>query len=187
MEMIENITFNEDLVLGGLINNVSKSPTYVQINNTDNPYLSTGNFSANTIYDDPSLDFPQNISTLTNESTASIYETFMDDSRHWVQKVLVPLVMCFGVVGNSVSMVVLTRRKMRSSTNSYLTALAISDLLYLIFVFFLSLKHHPDMQHPSHWLYWHYVRYALWLTDASRPGSCDKETQWTLHHSHFTY
>lgn len=111
-----------------------------------------------------------NTTTSTFDSSADSYanyERFMDESRHWVQRVMVPLVMCVGVVGNSVSMVVLTRRKMRSSTNSYLTALAISDLLYLVFVFSLSLKHHPDIKHPRHWFYWQYFRYALWLTDAS--------------------
>ncbi|XP_066979067.1 FMRFamide receptor-like [Macrobrachium rosenbergii] len=198
MEMIENITLNENLVFWGMLN-ASMGPNYSRTSSNDIPFSNAEeeNFENFPFYDDtPLVDFPQNISTFANLSEASssnstpsapssaspssssssaasgsIYETFMDESRHWVQKVLVPLVMCVGVVGNSVSMVVLTRRKMRSSTNSYLTALAISDLLYLIFVFFLSLKHHPDMQHPRHWLYWQYVRYALWLTDASSSTS----------------
>ena len=114
----------------------------------------------------PDTAFTSNASLLGSSNYAG-YERFMDESRHWVQKVFVPLVMCVGVVGNSVSMVVLTRRKMRSSTNSYLTALAISDLLYLVFVFSLSLQHHPNIKHPRHWFYWQYFRYALWLTDAS--------------------
>lgn len=114
----------------------------------------------------PDTSFSSNASLHSSSSYAG-YERFMDESRHWVQKVFVPLVMCVGVVGNSVSMVVLTRRKMRSSTNNYLTALAISDLLYLVFVFSLSLQHHPNIKHPRHWFYWQYFRYALWLTDAS--------------------
>ncbi|XP_037789424.1 FMRFamide receptor-like [Penaeus monodon] len=60
---------------------------------------------------------------------------------------------------------------MRSSTNNYLTALAISDLLYLVFIFSLSIRHHPGMDHPHHWFYWHYFRYALWLTDATSSTS----------------
>ncbi|XP_042212463.1 FMRFamide receptor-like [Homarus americanus] len=107
----------------------------------------------------------------TTSSNYASYERFMDESRHWVQRVLVPLVMCVGLVGNAVSMVVLTRRKMRSSTNNYLTALAISDLLYLVFVFSLSLQHHPDIKQPRHWFYWQYFRYGLWLTDASSSTS----------------
>ncbi|KAK3850345.1 hypothetical protein Pcinc_042947, partial [Petrolisthes cinctipes] len=131
--------------------NLSSSPTTT----TESPYFNSSDAST--------------INNTLSESASSLaaYNKFMDESRHWVQRVLVPLVMCLGVVGNSVSMVVLTRRKMRSSTNNYLTALAISDLLYLVFVFSLSLQHHPDIKHPRHWFYWQYVRYAFWLTDAS--------------------
>lgn len=120
-------------------------------------------------FDDLGLEGLANASSTPNATRVnpSYAERFMVESRHWVQRVLVPLVMCLGVVGNSVSMVVLTRRRMRTSTNNYLTALAISDLLYLVFVFSLSLQHHPDIKHPRHWFYWQYFRYGLWLTDAS--------------------
>ncbi|KAK8742479.1 hypothetical protein OTU49_001905 [Cherax quadricarinatus] len=99
------------------------------------------------------------------------YKTFLAGSRYVVQRVLVPVVLIVGVVGNAVTIVVLTRRQMRSSTNNYLTALAISDLLYLVFIFSLSIRHHPGMSRPHHWFYWHYSRYALWLTDASSSTS----------------
>lgn len=133
--------------------------------------------------------FASNTSLFATSSNYAPYERFMDESRHWVQKVLVPLVMCVGVVGNSVSMVVLTRRKMRSSTNNYLTALAISDLLYLVFVFSLSLQHHPNIKHPRHWFYWQYFRYALWLTDASSKTHITHTiyTTHTTHTSHTTH
>lgn len=119
---------------------------------------------------DPALDSP--IPALTNETnngTAEMdeYAAFLAGSRYVVQRILVPVVLVLGVVGNTVTIVVLTRRQMRSSTNSYLTALAISDMLYLIFIFSLSIQHHPGMNRPHHWFYWHYFRYALWLTDAS--------------------
>lgn len=100
-------------------------------------------------------------------SEDSGYAAFLAGSRYVVQRVLVPVVLVVGVVGNAVTIVVLTRRQMRSSTNNYLTALAISDLLYLVFIFSLSIRHHPGMSRPHHWFYWHYFRYALWLTDAS--------------------
>lgn len=121
----------------------------------------------------PSLNLTAGVSEGVNETALpaadddDVYATFLDVSRYVVQRVLVPLVLVVGVVGNSVTIVVLTRRQMRSSTNNYLTALAISDLLYLVFIFSLSIRHHPGMDHPHHWFYWHYFRYALWLTDAS--------------------
>ncbi|XP_050738833.1 FMRFamide receptor-like isoform X2 [Eriocheir sinensis] len=123
---------------------------------------------------DPTLDSPTPaLVNGTDNATAEMHEyaPFLAGSRYVVQRVLVPVVLVLGVVGNTVTIVVLTRRQMRSSTNSYLTALAISDLLYLVFIFSLSIRHHPGMNKPHHWIYWHYFRYALWLTDASSSTS----------------
>jgi hypothetical protein len=47
-------------------------------------------------------------------------------------RVLLPLVVCFGIVGNVLSLCVLTRKEMASPTNCFLTALAISDLSLLL-------------------------------------------------------
>ena len=52
------------------------------------------------------------------------------------------MVVCLGVVGNILNMVVLTRRSMMNSTNCYLAALAAFDILYLVFSLTLSLKHY---------------------------------------------
>ncbi|XP_045139070.1 FMRFamide receptor-like isoform X2 [Portunus trituberculatus] len=122
----------------------------------------------------PLLESPlPSLGNLTDDGPEEVHEyaPFLALSRFVVQRVLVPLVLVVGVVGNSVTIIVLTRRQMRSSTNFYLTALAISDLLYLVFIFSLSIRHHPGMNQPHHWLYWHYFRYALWLTDASSSTS----------------
>merc|ERR1711911_581091 len=69
-------------------------------------------------------------------------------------------------------MVVLTRRGMRSSTNTYLTALAIADFIYLVCVFWLSLKHYKDSttaMSPTvaafYTFYAYTWPYSLWLTD----------------------
>lgn len=58
---------------------------------------------------------------------------------------------------------------MRSSTNAYLTALAIADLLYLLCVFWLSLRHYPFLKEtPFLDSFFSYVfPYSLWLTDAA--------------------
>lgn len=66
-----------------------------------------------------------------------------------------------------VTVVVLTRRRMRSSTNTYLTALAISDLLHLVFVFTLSLEHYPNSHSADYFFYWVYRPFGLWLADAA--------------------
>lgn len=81
---------------------------------------------------------------------------------------LVPLVVVVGLVGNTATIVVLTRRRMRSSTNVYLTALAVSDLLYLIAVFLLSLQHYPGpgSMEPPYYIYWQFWPFILWLADS---------------------
>lgn len=70
-----------------------------------------------------------------------------------------------------VTVIVLTRPKMRSSTNTYLTALAIADLLYLIFVFTISLGHYPGIHSPNFYYYWQYHRIGIWLIDATGEAS----------------
>jgi len=66
-----------------------------------------------------------------------------------VQKVLMPLIVLVGCVGNTINITVLTRPSMRSSTNCYLTALAVCDMLYLIFAFTMSLKHYTQVLNIS--------------------------------------
>ncbi|KAK4288730.1 hypothetical protein Pmani_038260 [Petrolisthes manimaculis] len=134
-------------------------------NNDDNNFIPFDNTSTTDTTNNTNNNSNNTIiNTTTNNN---VYSSFLTISRYVVQRVLVPIVLVVGVVGNTVTIVVLTRRQMRSSTNNYLTALAISDLLYLVFTFTLSLRHHPGMDQPHHWVYWHYFRYALWLTDAS--------------------
>jgi hypothetical protein len=52
---------------------------------------------------------------------------------------------CLGLIGNFVSLVVLSQRSMRSSTYSYLAALAVCDMLVLIFTLALIAK---DVHRP---------------------------------------
>ena len=55
-----------------------------------------------------------------------------------VTHILIPVIAVLGVLGNVLNIVVLSRKWMRSSTNYYLTALAIYDILYLVFAFTLT-------------------------------------------------
>ncbi|ELT97523.1 hypothetical protein CAPTEDRAFT_213150 [Capitella teleta] len=70
--------------------------------------------------------------------------------RFIVQRLLTPVIVTFGVFGNLVNIVVLTRRWMNSSTNCYLTALAVCDILYLAFAMSMSFAHYPSIKNiPS--------------------------------------
>jgi len=60
-------------------------------------------------------------------------------------KVLSPLIVAFGCIGNIINIVVLTRKSMKSSTNRYLTCLAVYDILYLLFAFSMILKHYDHV------------------------------------------
>ncbi|GAB1606664.1 FMRFamide receptor-like [Argonauta hians] len=84
-------------------------------------------------------------------------------TRFIVQKICVPIVIFFGVVSNVLNIIVLTHKSMNTSTNVYLTVLAIFDTLYLIFSFTLSLKHFAQVKSVDAYIYW--IPYGHVLTD----------------------
>lgn len=57
------------------------------------------------------------------------------------------------------------RKRMRCTTNIYLTALAITDIAYLTFVLILSLKHYEYIKYHCE-LYWSLYGFIIWLCDA---------------------
>ena len=104
---------------------------------------------ATTDYADMRTSFSGNQTSPMNLSSRAV-ETFAESTalvvtRVVVQKVLTPAVVIFGLVGNTVNVAVLTRPSMKSSTNRYLTALAVYDMLYLILVSALSLSHYETI------------------------------------------
>lgn len=92
----------------------------------------------------------------TNDDTLAV-------TRFVVQKILVPIITSIGLCGNIVSIRVLTHRTMLSSTNCYLTALAIFDVLYLVFSFTLSLNHYEKIKEEL--FYKHWFPFGRVLTD----------------------
>ncbi|XP_037039195.1 uncharacterized protein LOC119076515 isoform X2 [Bradysia coprophila] len=91
----------------------------------------------------------------------------LNSLRYYFLRILVPCVAIIGILGNFVSVVVLTRRRMRCSTNIYLTALAVADIIYLLFVFILSWEHHPNIHHLKYKIYWAAFGLSHWISDAS--------------------
>ncbi|XP_041362081.1 FMRFamide receptor-like [Gigantopelta aegis] len=86
-------------------------------------------------------------------------------TRFVIQKVMVPIVVCLGVVGNVTNMAILTRRCMKSSMNSYMTALAAVDILYLVFSLTLSFVHYQSFSENQ--VYMHWFLYGRVFTDMS--------------------
>jgi hypothetical protein len=113
-----------------------------------------------------SLNFSNELTTQKNDLNYSYLE-FRDQSRFWIQRVLVPIISLIGVIGNSMTIVIMTRRRMRSSTNSYLAALATYDMLYLIFTFVLSLSHYPNANDIKYYYYWLLWPITLFICDVS--------------------
>ena len=84
-------------------------------------------------------------------------------TRLIVQHILVPIIVSGGVIGNVFNIIVLRNRKMRSSTNVYLTALAICDTLYLIFMFVLSFVNCGKENLSS--VAFHFIPYGRMISD----------------------
>src|SRR6218665_634875 len=112
--------------------------------------------------EDPLSFPPSTVSTISTTCSSSSFNSSssndrlihlrwqLDVTRFTVQKVITPALVGFGVVGNLVNIAVLTRRWMKSSTNCYLTGLAIYDVLYLILAYILSLNHFDSVR-TSYW------------------------------------
>lgn len=102
-----------------------------------------------------------------------IYAQFRDQSRFWIQRVAVPLLMVIGLFGNLITVIIMTRRGMRSTTNMYLAALAFVDMLYLVLTFILGLSHYPNMAEYKYYAYWKCRPFLMMLTDA-----CSNTSVW---------
>ncbi|XP_050532343.1 FMRFamide receptor-like [Daktulosphaira vitifoliae] len=107
----------------------------------------------------------ENCAELLDQTQKYCY--FRKDVHFWAQQALLPAVVAIGLVGNMLSVVVLTREPMKSSTSTYLTALAVSDLFYLLFVFTISFENYSWIVDADYYIYWKWYPYGLWLTDAA--------------------
>mgnify|MGYP003729593195 CR=1 FL=1 len=101
------------------------------------------------------------------------YALFRDQTRFWIQRVAVPLLMVIGLFGNLITVIIMTRRRMRSTTNMYLAALAVVDMLYLVLTFLLGLSHYPNMAGLKYYAYWRVRPFLMMLTDA-----CSNTSVW---------
>ncbi|VDP82819.1 unnamed protein product, partial [Schistosoma curassoni] len=68
-------------------------------------------------------------------------------------KILTPLLCLIGFISNIINIIILTREWMSSSTNIYLTAVSICDLLYLLFTYLFSLWLYPSIQQLTLYAY----------------------------------
>ena len=100
--------------------------------------------------------------------------------KFWINAVLTNIIVILGTVGNSLTIIILTRRAMRSSTNIYLTALAVWDIVVLICTALLiGLEAIPEFNVYRNYAYAYVVSYiypialiaqtaTIWLTVSLR-------------------
>ncbi|CAL1528695.1 unnamed protein product [Lymnaea stagnalis] len=72
---------------------------------------------------------PHNISTF---AWFNVSCSFLQMPEDFIKNIVEPIIVCFGIFGILLTLVVLTRKCMSNSCNCYLTALAIGDLMFLL-------------------------------------------------------
>ncbi|KAG8310363.1 hypothetical protein J6590_065545 [Homalodisca vitripennis] len=110
------------------------------------------------------MDCAENSTEIVDDDSAAVL--FRDGGRIWIHRGLQPLFCVVGLVGNLLTVVVLTRPRMRSSTNTYLAALALSDIAYLVTTWILTAEHYPDNKGSEYFWLWRHWGCLLWLHDA---------------------
>ncbi|KAG8265299.1 hypothetical protein J6590_097766 [Homalodisca vitripennis] len=118
------------------------------------------------------MDCAENSTEIVDDDSAAVL--FRDGGRFWIHRGLQPLFCVVGLVGNLLTVVVLTRPRMRSSTNTYLAALALSDIAYLVTTWILTAEHYPDNKGSEYFWLWRHWGCLLWLHDAFSKSQVNK-------------
>ncbi|CAO1403380.1 unnamed protein product [Diamesa tonsa] len=74
--------------------------------------------------------------------------------------------MILGILGNVLTLIVLSRPCIRSSTTVYLSSLAFADIFFLILIFIISKQFRADIHDQSHDLYWRMFGLSHWFYNA---------------------
>ena len=125
----------------------------------------------------PSLTTVSNIVGNNDGSDTQDYMAFYDNAQFVTGLICYPIICCLGLIGNSLILLVLGQMSMRTSTNVYLSALAVSDIIKLIndllyFFTVLFSKLHPETGNKmfgylypyAHFIFNMAVCIAAWLT-----------------------
>ena len=85
----------------------------------------------------------------------------------WINGIVTNVVVVLGLIGNTLTIIVLTRRAMRSSTNFYLCALAVWDAVVLIWTALLTgLQAVPALSYYTAHFYAYVVSYGRYIPNA---------------------
>ncbi|VDL11772.1 unnamed protein product [Hymenolepis diminuta] len=82
-----------------------------------------------------------------------LYQTRTYYARLIFAKILTPIICTTGIVVNIINIIVLTRSWMKSSTNVYLTAVSVTDMMYLFFSLLFTLYIYPTFNTSATYMY----------------------------------
>lgn len=95
---------------------------------------------------------------IDNETIHTMYNHVQVETT--IKQIVLPIICAFAIVGTLLTVIVLSRKNMCTSTNCYLMALAIADLLFLV-ILATTLADKQFMQDSKgHYMYLIYVTYA---------------------------
>lgn len=77
-----------------------------------------------------------------------------------IYQFVLPIICTFGIAGIILTVIVLSRKNMKTSTNCYLMALAIADLLFLVLLATILPSFTPSDHSQSDYLFHIYINYA---------------------------
>ncbi len=77
-----------------------------------------------------------------------------------IHRVILPIICACGILGIILTVIVLSRKNMCTSTNCYLIALAIADLLFLVFLSTILADNQLEMHSRPFYLYMIYITFA---------------------------
>lgn len=185
---INHHQLNQTMPINANHSNAALNQFSRSLNLLDSSLKNTTQF--NMTFSPSTLPFISSDNVKTSSGPDQIYIDILSSTRFWVQRIgeciqeifvnysflkfdfflniASPLVIIIGVIGNSMTIVIMTRKRMRSSTNVYLAALATVDMLYLTFTFILSIKHYPGINRPTPVtrLYWRLLPILMMAADA---------------------
>ncbi|XP_013394970.1 FMRFamide receptor-like [Lingula anatina] len=126
---------------------------------TDSRYLAKGTV----------LDDPLNASVTGNHSHSDPYKDFYVTARTVTGLYCFPVLCLFGIVGNFIALIVLNQKEMRTSTNAYFSALAVSDTVKLIndALYFVTILLYEKSPKDGQKLYGHLYPYSHYIFNMS--------------------
>ncbi|CAI2732872.1 unnamed protein product [Schistosoma spindalis] len=140
--------------LYSITNNHNTTTTHITISSSSTTTITT---ITNTTTTDPTTNHTTYIIPMSlskqNELDLEYLDHILSLMRLICGKILTPLLCLIGFISNIINIIILTREWMSSSTNIYLTAVSICDLLYLLFTYLFSLWLYPSIKQLTIYAY----------------------------------